>query len=79
MALQDWIRGYGQLLTFRAPGYPARTLERYWAYRLAALLLVFVLIAGMAWMAFRAAERGKKARQQEHLLNRANTPAGGNR
>lgn len=54
MDAQGWIRGYRQLLTYRAAGYPHRTLERYWMYASFALLLAMILIAAMVWVASRS-------------------------
>jgi hypothetical protein len=69
MAADDWIRGYRSLLAYRAPGYPARTLERYFAYMIVALVLALVLIVVLASLVFWSGRNPKKM-PTPHTLHR---------
>lgn len=66
----DWIRGYERLLTYRAAGYPARTIQQYFAYLIVALVLALVLIAVLGSLVLRSGRNPNKKAPAEHSLPR---------
>ena len=69
MAADDWIGGYRRLLTYRA-GYPASTVERYFAYMIVALVLALVLIAVLGSRVLWSGRNPNKKVPAQHNLHR---------